>query len=109
MPIMFISGYIMYLMPGSYLSLPVRFGSFLLLAYVNECLTSQSMGQKNEVVFAKEHITIAYTQSHRPEDTIPDSYDKCEPGLKLYYARNYASIIQDTTKSVFHEIILRGS
>ena len=24
---------------------------------------------------------IEFTQSHRPEEAIPDSYDKCEPGL----------------------------
>ena len=25
---------------------------------------------------------IKFTQSHRPEETIPDPYDKCEPGLR---------------------------
>ena len=25
---------------------------------------------------------IEFTQSHRPEEAIADSYDKCEPGLK---------------------------
>ena len=25
---------------------------------------------------------IEFTQSHRPEEAIPDSYDKFEPGLK---------------------------
>ena len=24
---------------------------------------------------------IQFTQSHRPEEAIPDSYNKCEPGL----------------------------
>ena len=24
---------------------------------------------------------LEFTQSHRPEVVIPDSYDKCEPGL----------------------------
>ena len=26
---------------------------------------------------------IEFTQSHPPEEFIPDSYDKCEPGLTL--------------------------
>ena len=26
---------------------------------------------------------IEFTQSHRPEEAIPDSYDKCEPGFNL--------------------------
>ena len=25
---------------------------------------------------------IEFTQSHRPEEAIPHSYDKCEPGLR---------------------------
>ena len=26
---------------------------------------------------------IEFTQSHQPEEAIPDSYDKCEPGLSF--------------------------
>ena len=26
-----------------------------------------------------------FTQSHRPEEAIPDSYDKCEPGLSFNF------------------------
>ena len=31
---------------------------------------------------------IEFTQSHRPEEAIPHSYDKCEPGLKSSSMRN---------------------
>ena len=29
---------------------------------------------------------IEFTQSHRPEEVIRDSYDKCEAGFRLYSA-----------------------
>ena len=32
---------------------------------------------------------MEFTQSHRPEEAIPDSYDKCEPGsLALFKINN---------------------
>ena len=34
------------------------------------------------IAFVKVHIPIAFTQPHRPEDALPNSYDMCEPGLK---------------------------
>ena len=56
---------------------PVRFGDFLLLTYVNERLTNQSMGQISDC-FCKG---IEFTQSHRPEEANRDFYKKCETGL----------------------------
>ena len=53
-----------------------QIGDFLFLAYANEYGTSQSMGQKLDC-FCKG---IEFTQSHRPEEAITDSYDKCESG-----------------------------
>ena len=28
---------------------------------------------------------VEFTQSHRPEEAIPDSYDKCDPSLRIVY------------------------
>ena len=36
--------------------------------------------------------SIKSTQSHRPEEAIPDSYDNYEPGLKLIYDVIYSRI-----------------
>ena len=45
---------------------------------------------------------IEFTQSHRPEDAIPDSYDKCEPGFTLicdheYLWRRLLKLVATTT------------
>ena len=48
---------------------------------MNECLTNHSMGRILDC-FARVYTHITFTQSHRQEDEIPDSYDKCEPGFK---------------------------
>ena len=36
---------------------------------------------------------IEFTQSHRPEEAIPDSYDKCEPGFNM---PNVTAVIEIT-------------
>ena len=35
---------------------------------------------------------IEFTQSHRPGEAIPDSYDKCEPGFKCHLPTQNVSI-----------------
>ena len=37
---------------------------------------------------------IEFTQSHRPEEAIPDSYDKCEPALVLKYTITYYLLLR---------------
>ena len=50
---------------------------FLLLAYANEYVNKLSIGQTLHCFY----IGIEFTQSHRPKGVVPDSYDKCDPGL----------------------------
>ena len=47
----------------------------------------QSVGQTLDY-FCKAKGT-EFTQLHRPEEAIPDPYDKCEPGLKAIFLGNY--------------------
>ena len=61
--------------------------NFLLLTYVSECLTNQIMGRILHKVLLQRYtltVYIAFNQSHRPVEAIPDSYDKCEPGVKAH-------------------------
>ena len=45
---------------------------------------------------AKFQIHITFTQSHRPEDEIPDFYDKCEPGLRM---RGILTLFQEVNET----------
>ena len=52
------------------------------MAYVNECLTQQSIRQILDCFCRGVWLYIEFTQSHRPKVSIIDPYDKYEPGLK---------------------------
>ena len=56
----------------------LRIGDFLRLAYVNEYWKNQTKMAQTLRCFGK---CIESIQSHRPEEAIPDSYDKCEPSV----------------------------
>ena len=51
--------------------------------YLNESLTNQGVEQIYQIAFTEIYFYsyIEFIQSHRPEEAIPDSYDKCEPGF----------------------------
>ena len=54
---------------------------FLLLMYVNEPVTKQSMGRRLDCFCKGIQLYMAFTQSHRPEEAILDSYDKHVSGF----------------------------
>ena len=49
--------------------------------YFNECLTKQSIERTLDCLYKGIHLYVRLTQSHRPEEAIPDSYNKREPGF----------------------------
>ena len=49
---------------------------------IPDSYTKQSMGQILECFCKSIYLFMTFTQSHRPEEVIPDSYDtSCGPGL----------------------------
>ena len=48
------------------------------------------MGRILDYFYKDIHLHMAFTQSHRPEKAIPDSYDKCEPVLLLFLDISYS-------------------
>ena len=73
------------LQPKAWFTLVIRIGDFLLLTYVNNVSQTKVWG----LILQKCQIHITFTQSHRPEDEIPDFYDKCEPGLTKTFLQSY--------------------
>ena len=71
--------------PGSH-ALVVRIEDFL-VTHVNEYVNKLNTGQISDC-FCNG---IEFTQSHRPEEVIPDPCDKCEPGLKGAY--NFCTVL----------------
>ena len=69
--------------PLSLVRICVRVRDFSLLTYVNECLINQSIERILECLYKD----MAFTQSHRSEEAIADSYDKSEPRLKRTFIR----------------------
>ena len=43
---------------------------------------------------------IEITQLHRPEEAIPDSYDKCEPGLNVWGEVSINRLSHKSTRKV---------
>ena len=62
---------------------PLRIGQSLIPTYVTECMTTQGIGRILDHFCKDIHLYVAFTQSHRPEEAITDSYNKCGPGFIL--------------------------
>ena len=42
---------------------------------------------------------MTFTQSHRPEEAIPNSYDKCKPGSMALFKINSRSFLSENSVS----------
>ena len=60
-------------------TLALRIGDFLRVTYVNECLNRL----KYKTVLDCFCNSMEFTQSHRPEGVIPNSYYNCKPGSRM--------------------------